>query len=242
MLPKDDRVSENRMELDIVQRVAAKLRGLDAPRAPQGGLRVEAEALGLATDAREWRRGGTPPALATERPQPTPIGQDAMDVPLERAGGFHLRRGRPYTLQEASSRLQRAFGDDTTLKLAGKARLSALNLLQDDRKPSAVPEEIKRLKETIQRDQAEQATLNRRPSLQERLKALKTQLDQLLQDEGDDEDADAPGDWRDPRSQDLRASAEDFSAISENSRPRTNRRGVLIDAAGEPLTLRSQPD
>jgi hypothetical protein len=61
---RDNRVQENREAQETMTRIAAKLRFLDAPRAPRGGLRVQAEALGLATDTREWRRGERPPALA----------------------------------------------------------------------------------------------------------------------------------------------------------------------------------
>jgi hypothetical protein len=236
MLPQDRKVEENQTQLDIVQRIAAKLRGLDAPRAPQGGLRVEAEALGLATDAREWRRGGTPPALATERPQPTPIGQDAMDVPLERAGGFNLRRSAPYPLAEADRRLQQAFGENLELRCAAKSRLSELALLQDDRKPSTVPEEVRRLKETMRRDAAQEATLNRRPSLQQRLQAIQEALAQLIQDQGEEDEEESPnGDWHDPRQQHYSLSA---SSTPGSTRVRTNAQGVIVDHAGTPIVLK----
>jgi hypothetical protein len=47
---------------------------------------------------------------------------------------------------------------------------------------------------------------------------------------------------RGQRQGDLRASAEDLPPRGRTGAVRTNRRGILIDAAGKPITLRSQPD
>jgi hypothetical protein len=233
----DDRVAQNQQEQDITRRLAQKLQHLDAPRRQpphprRTGWRLTAQQYDLATDHREWQPGQGEPPLAHQRAQPTPVGQDVLDASLARRGGFDLRRRQPYALDEASRRLQQAFGEDISLRCAGKSRLAELGLLQDQSQPAAVPEELRQLKETMRRDAAQEATLNRRPSLQARLKALKSQLDQLLQDAGDEGDEAENGDWHDPRSQDMRASAA----------PRTNRQGVLVNAAGQPLTLRSQPD
>jgi hypothetical protein len=247
----DDRVAQNAAEADITQRIAQKLAHLDgAPRPPsqaRRGIQVVAQTRDgrLLTDDRAWTPGQSAPPMAYEvRQAPTPVGQDVLDAALARRGGFDLRRRQPYALDEASRRLQQAFGEDIHLRAAGKARLAGLGLLQDHSRPADVPAEVRRLKQAIAVDQREEATRPRRPSLQARLKALKQQLDQLLNDQGDeDEDEGDTGDWQDPRGEDLRASAEEEcrGAARRHSHPRTNHRGVLINAAGEPITLRSQP-
>jgi len=83
----------------------------------------------------------------------------------------------------------------------------------------------------MRRDQAEEATRSRPLTLQQRLQGLKRQIEALLEEGQDDEGDEENGDWQDPRSQDLRARAE----------PRTDSRGVLINAAGQPITLRGRP-
>jgi hypothetical protein len=235
--------AQNAAEAEITRRLAEKLRFLDSPRAPQGGLRVQAEALGLTTDAREWRRqGGTPPALAHERPQPTPVGEDALDAPLERRAGFNLRRAAPYGLEEADRRLRAAFGDDLDLRCAGKARLAGLGLLRDGAKPADVPKEVRQLKQAIQRDMAEEATrptpARGKPGLQERLQALKQQIEQLLDDQGDADEGE-PGAWQDPRRQNYVEAGHGLTL--QAAAVRTDRRGRLVDATGKPLVLRSYP-
>jgi hypothetical protein len=237
MLPQDRQVDENAAQLDIVQRIAAKLQHLDAPQRPPAqarrGIQVVAQTRDgrLLTDDQAWQPGqGVPPMAYELRQAPTPVGQDVLDASLERRGGFDLSGTRRYSLQDASTRLRHAFGEDISLRCAGKTRLAGLNLLLDHSRPADVPAEVRRLKEAIAVDQREEATRPRRPSLQQRLQALKDQLDQLLADQGDEGDE---GDWHDPRSQDLRASAD--------PEPRGRKGTLIVDQSGRPATLRSQP-
>jgi hypothetical protein len=190
MLPQDRRVDENAAQLDILQRIQRKIDAALATTPRQKaqprrtGWRLTAQSFGdLATDQAEVQPGAARPV--------TPY-RDQIDNELSRAR-FDLSGETTYTLAQADEMLQRRYGDDVTLKVACKQRLSALGLLADDAGLSGRVPDVRGLEARGQR----------------------------------------PGD--------LRASAEEFSAISENSRPRTNHRGVLIDAAGEPITLRSQP-
>lgn len=236
--PTDTRVADNQAEQDIVQRIAAKLQqDLAKARRPQGqgrrGIRLVAQQFGdLTTDQRAWQPGqGTPP-LAHERAQPSPLGGDAMDPLLARQCGFILDGSRRYSLEEASTWLQRVFGDNIELRCAAKSRLSQLGVLRESLKPARVPAELKQLKERMPRERAEEATVTRPLTLQQRLQGLRDQIEALLDEADDEGDEENEGDgWCDPRRQDMRAAAA----------PRTDSRGVLINAAGAPVTLRSNP-
>lgn len=164
----------------------------------------------------------------------TSIGHDMLDPILTR-GGFDLHRREPYPLAEVDERLQRRFGDDVTLKAAAKERLGALGLLRENLRPSTVPVEVQQLKQAIRRDQAQEARPSRPPSLQARLQALQQQLAQLIADQGGEEDENEHDDWEDPRRQDYTLSA---SSPQGSTRVRTNSRGILVDRAGKPITLR----
>jgi hypothetical protein len=131
---------ENELYMQTVRKIAAKIDAALAttprppaqPKARRTGWRMVAQQYGdLATDQAEVQPGAARPVAQY---------RDQIDNELSRAR-FDLSGETTYTLAQADEMLQRRYGEDVTLKVACKQRLSALGLLADDAgRPGRVPD------------------------------------------------------------------------------------------------------